>query len=467
MSSVLVRWLLVAHLIGGAALASGQNEDPGSVQAPEALPGGETAPGAGPADRIVRSVKDPNLRAILEDVLERNPAVAAARAKARAATARIAQAGALPDPNAGLTAYLMTPETRVGPQRLMAMLSQRLPWFGKLALREKAAALAAAAAEAEVEAVRLEVLTEGRRTYYEIGFLDALTRVTQTDLETLRHYEELARSRYEAGVGLQQGVIKLQAEITRDETKLMKIAENRAAMVAALNALRETRQDGEIPEVSLRPQREVELEDEALRRRSLEHHPTLAAADAEIARASTGVDLARREYKPDLTVALNYGVVGDRDDPAGRASPPPDNGQDVLGLQATVNVPIWRSKLEAGVVEATEERRRQEERRRLAVTRLDRSLIELTSRIPLLLGQLGLFEDVLSIQAEESLNSAESAYSSGSINALDLLDAERVLLEVRVGTARTLADYAIRLAELEATVAGPVPQEDRVKEPRQ
>lgn len=467
MNSVLLRWLLVAHLTGGTALAAVPGEDPGPEQASESEPNDAAASGVSPADRIVMNVEDAILRAILEDILERSPAVAAARAKARAASARIAQAGALPDPTAGVTAYLMTPETRVGPQRLMATLSQKLPWFGKLALREQAAALAAAAAEAEVESVRLDVLTEARRLYYEIGFLDALARVTQTDLETLRHYEELARARYEAGVGLQQGVIKLQAEITRDETKLMKIAESRAAMVAALNALRDAREDAEIPEVRLPPQPEVELEREGLRRRSLEHHPTLAAADAQIARASTGIDLAREDYKPDFTFALNYGLVGDRDDPAGRANPPPDDGQDVLGLQAMVNVPIWRRKLEAGVVEASEERGMQEERKRLAVTRLDRSITELASRIPLLWSQLRLFEDVLSIQAEESLNSAEAAYSAGSMNALDLLDAERILLEVRVSTQRTLADYAIRLAELEATVAGPLRQQDRVKEQRQ
>jgi outer membrane protein TolC len=68
-----------------------------------------------------------------------------------------------------------------------------------------------------------------------------------------------------------------------------------------------------------------------------------------------------------------------------------------------------------------------------------------------------LLEDVLAIQAAESLRSAESAYGAGTLNALDLLDAERVLLEVRIASARARADYAIAVAQLEGTVAEPVP----------
>ena len=89
-------------------------------------------------------------------------------------------------------------------------------------------------------------------------------------------------------------------------------------------------------------------------------------------------------------------------------------------------------------------------------TGIDRSLGELTERLDLTWRQLRLFDDVLVIQAEESLSSAESAYSAGNINALDLLDAERVLLDVRTSTARARADWAITLARLEGAVGRPI-----------
>jgi outer membrane protein TolC len=42
------------------------------------------------------------------------------------------------------------------------------------------------------------------------------------------------------------------------------------------------------------------------------------------------------------------------------------------------------------------------------------------------------------------------------LNALDLLDAERVLLEVRTGTERARADLAIALARLEGAIGAPL-----------
>ena len=60
------------------------------------------------------------------------------------------------------------------------------------------------------------------------------------------------------------------------------------------------------------------------------------------------------------------------------------------------------------------------------------------------------------VQARQSLLSAESAYAAGTAGALDLLDAERVLLQVRVAAARARTDLEIAYARLEGAVAGPL-----------
>jgi outer membrane protein TolC len=90
-------------------------------------------------------------------------------------------------------------------------------------------------------------------------------------------------------------------------------------------------------------------------------------------------------------------------------------------------------------------------------TAIDRLLGELTERVTLTWKQLRLFRDVLAVQAEESLRSSEAGYASGVLDSLDLLDAERVLLDVRTAVARTRADYAIAVARLEGAVGEPVP----------
>lgn len=409
-----------------------------------------------PSDALVSAIGDPALKAYVEEVLERNPRLARARAMAEAATQRAPQVSALPDPMVGLTLFLFPPQTRVGPQQAAVGLSQKFPWFGKLRLREQAALLDATAAHAAVETIRLELITEAQRIYFELGFLAEQKRIVEEDRATLQHYERLAQARYASGVGLAQAVIKIQAEITRAETRLLEIDERRSTLVASANALRDLPAATPTLVAALPDAQQLEEGIETLRTVALSRRPEFVAADAEIESAATRVDLAKKDYSPDVTVGLNYGFVGKRDDAAGEAFPPEGNGDDNLSLSGAINLPIWRGKLAAGVEESIQRRLAAEEEKRALAARIEGRLGDLSSRLPLLYDQLRLYDNVLTVQAEQSLLSAESAYGAGTLSSLDLLDAERFLLNVRIAAARVRADHAITAARLEGEIASPL-----------
>ncbi|MGE5232966.1 MAG: TolC family protein [Acidobacteriota bacterium] len=435
----------IAALAGGPRLAAAA--DPAASN--PALP-------ASPADRLAATLAPP-LAALVTEALERNPDVARLAAAAEAAAARAPQVRALPDPMASVTAYLLTPETRVGPQQAGLTLSQRFPWFGKLALRERQALYQAAAARAELEARRLALVTEVRRLGYELAFLAEEQRVVETDRATLAHYEDLARARYASGVGREQAAVKLQAEISKDDDRLLEIAQRRASLVAALDALRDRRADAPIPALDLPEAPPLPaLSPARLSEAALGNRPELARARALIAAAQVGAELAKKEYRPDLTLGLGYTAVGRREDAAGRAMPPPGNGDDIVGVTLGINLPVWRGKLAAGVDEATAHESAAQEELRSIAAGIDQALDDLTARLPLTRDQLRLFDGQLSAQAAEALRSAESAYGAGSAGALDLLDAERVLLDVRIGAARMRADYLITLSRLEGALGAPL-----------
>jgi outer membrane protein TolC len=61
-------------------------------------------------------------------------------------------------------------------------------------------------------------------------------------------------------------------------------------------------------------------------------------------------------------------------------------------------------------------------------------------------------------QAQEAVLSVQAGYVAGTVNALDLLDAEHVLFEAETAIARAKADYAIRLTQLEGEVGEPLQQ---------
>jgi len=408
------------------------------------------------ADGIVASVTDVKLRLLLEEVLARNPRLARLKAEAAAVDQRTPQVKALPDPTATLTWFVMPPQTRVGPQRAAVNLTQKLPWFGTLKLDEQATLWDAVASRATLEAAKVKVLTEVRTDYHELQFLRVESLVVGDDRATLEHYGELALARYASGVGLDQAVIKIQAEITRTETRLLNLAARRATVVARLNALRDRPQATAVVVAESGRRQKVALDLGELRRRALDGRPEIAAANGMVEAAASRVESSKKAYSPNVVVGLNYGYVSRRDDEAGRLNPPENNGQDILGLTGGVSVPLWRSSLEAGVEERVQNQLAAEEGRREATAAIDGELGDLVHRLPLLAEQVSLYDDVLIVQASQSLRSAESAYASGTANALDLLDAERVLLQVRIAAERVRSDLDVAYARLEGVIAGPL-----------
>lgn len=184
--------------------------------------------------------------------------------------------------------------------------------------------------------------------------------------------------------------------------------------------------------------------------------PEVAAADARVEAATARVESSKKAYSPKVVVGLNYGYVSRRTDEPGRQNPPEDNGKDILGLTGGISVPLWGSSLEAGVEEGVQNRLAAEEARREVAVAIDGALGDLVHRIPLLSEQSALYDDVLVVQARQSLLSAESAYAAGTAKALDLLDAERVLFQVRIAAGQVRTDLEIATARLEGVIAGPL-----------
>ncbi len=446
-----------AWMVAGWCLLGSLLSPPGSARAEDPVSS------VAAVDELRASLADETLRRLVGEVLERNPEIARARHRAAAAAARAPQVKALPDPEASLAIFAMPPETRVGPQRLSAAVSQRFPWFGKLALKERAALFAAAAAKADVEALRLRLLTEARRLFYELSFLGEHVAIAAQEREHLTRHEEIARARYSAGLGLLQEVIKIQADITRSESQLLEIEMRRRSVLASLNALRYRSADTELEDGTLpRPRPRIPALEE-LRQHSW-RRPELAAARAWIARHQAHVELAGKGFRPDFRVGISYTMVDRRQDAVGRVDPPAGDGDDILELSAGANLPIWKRKLNAALEEALQEQSSAEERRRQVHAEIEGEIGDMAARLPLLYRQSQLFENVLLTQAEETAKSSEAGYITGKLNALDLLHAHHVLFEVQIALLRTQADYAIALARLEGAIGGPVAGLESAKE---
>jgi cobalt-zinc-cadmium efflux system outer membrane protein len=402
---------------------------------------------------------DAELTVLIEEALERNPRIREAFFDYQSVLQRIPQVTALPDPVLGVTQYARTPETRVGPQTTVVSLSQKFPWFGKLSDQGKIVAKQAAVRDELYQARRAEVIRQIKLAYYDIGYIDRALAITHEEEELLKHYEALAQARYSQGAGLQQGVVKLQVEITRMLNRRQEFARQRVDAEAVLNLLRD-RPAGASVRGGEPGKRTIATFDSAdLYRIGRENRPEVKAAFLRIETHEKGIHLAQRQRMPDFTLGASWGNILGRRDEAGRLNPPANNGKDVYSVTVGVNIPIFRSKYDAGVQEATERFSAAREGYRDAVNQVERSVRSISFRLKTIDEQIALFERALLPQTEQALRSVETAYATGSSGMLDLLDSERILLEARLGLARLETDYMKALAEMERAIGSAFPEE--------
>jgi outer membrane protein TolC len=337
-------------------------------------------------------------------------------------------------------------------------LSQKFPWFGKLELQGKIALKQAVVEYQQYRALERDLIAQFKGSYYELLYVDRALRITAEEESLLDHYERLAQSRYASGDGLQQGVIKIQTELTKliDRTKLLTL--QRESIVAQLNTLMDRPPEVPVAVSDSRNLPEVSLNLEELYNLGEVNRPELKASLAGIEKGERAVQLEKKNYWPDLTVGAGFINVQGREDAAGIAMPPPDNGKNAFNFSIGINIPIWRDKYRAGEVEAAENLIAGRKQYANIRNNIELSIRDQVLRLQTLKEQIDLYSEVLIPQAEESLRSTESAYETGQVKALDLLDSERLLLSSRLVQERYRIDYLKALSELERAVGTRFPR---------
>ena len=187
--------------------------------------------------------------------------------------------------------------------------------------------------------------------------------------------------------------------------------------------------------------------------------PEVLAAEFGIRGEEENLRLARRGYWPDVVIGAAWTNVAGRRDEPGQANPPLDNGTNVFGITVGASIPIYRSKHDARVREASERLSAAREMHRHLLNGTELAIRSIGFRLATIDRQISLFESALLPQATQTLRATEEAYSTGTTGVLDLLDSESVLLDVRLGLARLETDYMKALAEMERTIGSSFPEE--------
>ncbi len=407
--------------------------------------------------QVTQNPPDSNAPLTLEDYLQQaalnNAGLKAAFEQWKAALEEIPQAGALPDPKFTYGYYIREVETRVGPQKQKFGIMQVFPWFGKIEARTDAAAANAKATKKRYEATKLKLFFEVKDAFYEYTYLAKAVEIARENLELIEHFEEVARTKYEAATAGHPDVIRAQVELAKLQDQLESLEDMRKPIVARLNAVLNRRSFGMLPWPQREKFRKVEIEQEQIIELLRRMNPELAALDFEVEAAKSRVELEKKKFWPEVGVGVDWIQTDDAPGAGAR-----DSGRDPIILMFTMNLPIWRDSYKAAELQAKAEMIKTSQQKieveNTVIARAEQALYDFNDSGR----KIKLYGDILVPKAQELLEASEQAYRAGTIDFLSLINAQQKLLEFKLHYERAVADNQQKLAELQMLVGEQLPE---------
>jgi outer membrane protein, heavy metal efflux system len=393
-----------------------------------------------------------------------NPEILTARRMAEAAAARVAQAGALPDPmlSAGLmNVPVANPSLRDDPMTMLAVqLSQRLPPPGLRGARTAAAVAAYQAALLDAGETELDVVARLRTAYHELLEADESLAVLARNRALLETFAEIARARYSVGAAPQPDVLRAQTEITRLDEQLAAVAATRTTALTMINTILEREPMSELapvypaavlalaaggrgagvfrvtPPTELGPDFPSLAELQTLAEQA---RPALRAQRSRVDAARAALRAAQAERRPMTELMVGYGYR--------------PGAMDMVSVGVGIELPVFaRRKQQPMVQEMGWMLAAAELEYRAMVSEVHGEVAARYGRLARMREQITLLRQGVAPQAAATVASAVAAYQSGRVEFLTLLDAQAMQFGIELELARMLSEFGAELAGLARAV---------------
>ncbi len=409
---------------------------------PSATAGVQPTPRAGAADVVLpgaAAASPPSVDALIAEALANNPTVPALEERIAAAREMVAPSAALADPmvegmytEAGFPGWTVG---RVDMSMIGVEVRQDLSRRRKRNARQAVAEAEVATLTADIEVLRRQIVVDVRRLYARIFGLDQELETLKLGRELLELLEETTASRYSAGEGDQEGVIKAQLMSSRLEERQTDLVASRRTLVAALGRLLNRADQFSIDRIDALDTPVFPDEN---------WNDLTAAGSADVIVKHRAVEVAERRVEAaKLELKANFSTS------AGayyRGSIDP-----VVTLKFGVELPWWRKQKQEPLIRAAQ---RELEAARRELEAEQSNVKEMTSRIAAMKEQsetqIQRYQEAILPQTSAAFDAARSAYLTNRGDFSTLIEDFNFWLDARTELARRESDRYAAWAELQA-----------------
>lgn len=380
------------------------------------------------------------LNELEREALRNNPEIQTAARKVEAAEQRPAIVSGLPDPRIGYEVRNVgrLNDLTVGEEPMSmsgVVVSQEIPFPGKLSIMGRAAQKAAEREEQSLRERKLGVLKDLRAAYYNYYLAYRSDEILEQNKEVMKNFQRIAETRYATGRGIQQDVLRAQIEVSMLLEKLALEEQKKEGLRATINKLLGRNPLAPLGRPGDRLATAYPATLEELAARAVSHAPSVLVGQKLVEMNEAELSFSKREFLPDFTVSAGWFPRGDL--------------KDVWSASVMLKVPLWFRKKSAAVKEAAAElsaARHEYESRKLAILTKVKDLYTAAKTSEQL---LGLYKAGTIPQAQMALQSAISNYRVGKIDFLMLLDSQALLFRYQLACERELANLNKTISQIQ------------------
>jgi outer membrane protein TolC len=392
----------------------------------------------------IAAADEPALRVepLVQQAIERNPRIIAARERYSALKERIPQRSALEDPMIGFGVVNLPSDFDFNAEDMTMKeisVSQKFPFPGKRGLSEEAAAREADAGAAEIENIANQVAKEVKSTFYDLSHAYRTMEVTQRNKSLLEELSKITQTRYSLGQGIQEDIIRIQVEISKMLDDLIMLEQKKRALAAKLNYLLNRPQNSPVGRPAEVDFSRVAFSIEDLQQQAMAHNPMLISLKQDIAARGKNIELARKDYFPDFSLKFAYGQR--------------DNRLNMLTGIIEMNLPIFvKSRQARKVAEGYADVRSAQAEYDNAQNEILYMIADMGTMAQRLERKIELYRTGIIPQSRLQIDAAMSAYMVNKADFMTLLDSRMRLYRYELDYHDALTEYEKSLAALEAAV---------------
>jgi len=379
---------------------------------------------------------------LVHEAVNNNPELKAALHQMASTDALVPQAGSLDGPELKFMREMM-PDFRYNDAMYSRIeLMQMFPFPGKLAAKADLAQIVSDHSHHEYFEKLNEVISRLKEAYDELWFVQQSIHLNAESASLLREVVAAVRTRFGVGTAEQQEVFRTLVEIAKTENQGIVLRQKELSAKAMLTALLNRSTTDTLGTATLPPLVPFALSLDTLQVMALQSRPMLLHDSLRIEENRLMLSIARKDYLPDFTVGLERVTS-------------PMTGFNGWSVSASMTIPFapWSiGKTNARVEEAQAAVSGSVETYNASKNMVASTVSDLYYRLRSAERQLDLYRSTILPQAEASLQASLTAYQNGRSDFLMLLDASRMLVDLKMESLMLRMQYEQTTSQLERAV---------------